>query len=1003
MKRVLYYASVLFAMTVRAAIEAPTNVPGCVLWLDAADTGTYDGSLVAQWRDKSGFGHHMTQGDAAKQPAVLPSALNGRNVLTFDGGDWLVGTPVLAQGSANFSFFGVWRRATTDGGSGILFEQYGPSKARGTRCSIMAGNGGVFGFTGEGVDMRIVPYAANTWKLSGFEYDGRDTNNTVFWDAAGVYGGRLDNVALQIGATAIKIGASINADECLNGELAEIVVYERELTDTQRNAVLFYLQDKWGVGSNYMDAAEVIDFSHGRLPDGWIGTGTAFSNNQPVVSFPGTTYNNAGYYIDTNRGGTSPNSDSNTGELVGNAFVISNNTLRLRVGGGYKEELNALCQVRLERKNEAGGWEVVRKATGPQNSFMREIRWNTHNLMGQTVRLSAVDNNTGNWGCIFFDSIRFLDEPEITDFDCGFSEAALPPYLLEHKPLGTPIIEVTSSNTLRFAGNGRYNAWGALDQSPKVLFQTFNPGTFAVQTHVSAFSYEGGVQCHTGLILAYEKAGTNQYDYFLFGPFASSGKVRIERTGVGTIGSEWTGNISNVHLRVTGAMGKLTFLCSEDGTNWTTVATTAATQGAALLNAGLFAKTDNDNIRNLNAEFTTLSYQAVTTNSPAGVPGCVLWLDADDASSIVTGGGGGVLQWRDKSGFGNHVAQMNAAAQPAVTAADLNGRATLAFDGGDWLAGPPVWQQGETNFAMFAVWRRVSTSGSQVIVEQAGSGNGARAALHTRDGGTYGFCGEQNDALFLGQHAANVWNLSGLEYSGIAADNLYLDADGGAVTMAHIDQTRENVGTTGLRVGSKVMGGETLQGNLAEVLLFNRLLTAAERYNVLYYLQQKWQLGNAFYGNPDDIPARSLTVGGARIDLHDRTETYAALTFADGAVVTNGSLVCVGAIETAGSARVHGGLELADGAVVRNAQTGYIHVDGTLTFGATGTVEVLLPEGCWGFRARLFTAGAIVGEANLAGWQVEGVPSSWRVGLSVENGSDVMLKVARPGTLITIF
>ena len=1001
MKRVVYYVSVLFAMTIRAAIETPAEIPGCVLWLDAADTATYDGSLVAQWRDKSGLGHHMAQGDAAKQPTVLPGALNGRNVLTFDGGDWLVGAPVLTQGSTNFSFFSVWRRATTTGGSGILFEQYGDSKARGTRCSIMAANGGSFGFTGEGVDMRIVPYAANTWALSGFEYDGRSNGNTVFWDAAGVYGGTLDNVALQIGATAVKIGASINADECLNGELAEIVVYEGELTDTQRNAVLFYLQDKWGVGAKYMDAAEMIDFSHGRLPDGWIGTGTAFSNNQPIVRFPGTTYNNAGYYIDTNRGGTSPNSDSNTGELVGNEFVISNNTLRLRVGGGYKEDLNALCQVRLERKTVEGDWEIVRKTTGAQNDPMREIRWNTHNLIGQTVRLSAVDNNTGGWGCIFFDSIRILDEPEIVGFDCGFSGAALPPYLLEHRPMGTPTVEVTSSNTLRFACSGSFNAWGTYDQAPKVLFQTFSPETFSVQTHVSAFSYEGANRSHTGLMLAYEKAGTNQYDYLLFGPFAETGKVRVERTGSGAIGNEWTGNISNVYLRVTSAMGMLTFLCSQDGTNWTTVASTAAMQDSALLNAGLFVKTYDGNVRNLNVEFTTLSYQAATTNSPTGVPGCVLWLDADDASSIVPDGGGGVLQWRDKSGFGNHVVQMNAAAQPAVTVANLNGRATLAFDGGDWLAGPPVWQQGETNFAMFAVWRRVSTSGSQVIVEQAAAGNGARAALHTRDGGTYGFCGEQNDALFISPYAANAWNLSGLEYSGLAANNLYLDADG-ALKVAGIDHIRQNVGVTGLRVGSKVVGGESLQGDLAEVLLFNRILTAAERYNILYYLQEKWQLGNAYYGNPDDIPARSLTVGDAQVDLHCRTETYEALTFTDGAVVTNGSLVCVGAIEVTGNAYVHGELELVDGVVVRDAQTGCVHVDGTLTFGATGSAEVLLPSGSKNIRARLFTASTIIGESNLTGWRVEGVPLSWRTEIFVENGTDVMLRAAQPGTILMI-
>lgn len=1000
MKRSVVICCLFAAAFVRAAINAPTDVPGCVLWLDAADADTYDGSPVAQWRDKSGLGHHLAQSDSAKRPTVSATALSGKNVLTFNGSQWLAGDPVLRQGSTNFSFFGVWKKLTSTD-TGVLFEQYGTPWTKGTRCSFMAAPAG-FGFTGQNVDLRPVPYTTNVWRVSGVEYDGCAANNIVFWDSAGVYGGTLDSTALQIGATAAKVGANISAGECLNGALAEIVVYEGELSEIDRNRILYYLQDKWGVGDTYMDAASIIDFSHGRLPPGWVGIGDAFSTNQPYAYFPSASFNNTGPFIDSYFGGVAPDSDAKTGVLTGNEFAPSNNTVRLRVGGGYQETPFSACQVRLERKTASDDWEIIRKATGTSANPMSETRWNLYNLMGQTLRFTAVDENTGTWGCTRLDNIRFLDEPAQNDFTCLFTETNLPSYLLTHKPYGSPLIEVTVGNTLRFACSGSYNAWGTLDQAPKVLFQTFSPDTFVLQTHVTAFSYQGPSSVHAGLALIYEKAGTNAYDYLLFGPFASSGKVRIERTGVGTIGSEWSGNISNVYLRVTGAKGKLTFLCSPEGTNWTTIASTSAMQGAALLNAGLFEKTYNTSVVNANSEFDSLAYGAATTNSPVGVPGCVLWLDADDASTIVTGAVNTVLQWRDKSGFGNHVAQNNLAEQPVVTAANLNGRTTLTFDGGDYLAGPPVWQQGETNFTVFAVWRRNTADGSQVIVEQAGVGNGARASIITRSDLTYGFCGESNDAYSIGWYAFGEWNLSGLEYNGQATNNIYLDLEGTTVG-ATIDTTyKENVGVTGVRVGCKLtMGDERLQGCVAEVIMFNRTLTAAERYNVLDRLQQKWGLEYGYYGNPADIPAHSLTLDGNRADLHGRSETYAALAFGDGSVATNGALVCGGTVEASGLSQVDGDLTLEDGVVISNAQTGCVEVNGTLTLGGAGTLSVVLPEGSRAIRTTLFRFDTLIGEANLDDWQIVGVPASWNVTLTVDDGA-IVLKAALVGTVFCI-
>lgn len=62
--------------------DPPWQLPGLVLWWDAAALGTlHGGALIAQVDDRSLYGAHGTQPDPAKRPTLdtnvlLPRALN---------------------------------------------------------------------------------------------------------------------------------------------------------------------------------------------------------------------------------------------------------------------------------------------------------------------------------------------------------------------------------------------------------------------------------------------------------------------------------------------------------------------------------------------------------------------------------------------------------------------------------------------------------------------------------------------------------------------------------------------------------------------------------------------------------------------------------------------------------------------------------------------------------------------------------------------------------------
>ena len=55
------------------------------LWFDASDSSsiTHTSNSVSEWKDKSGFNRHVSQGTANSQPTTASNSINGKNVLTW--------------------------------------------------------------------------------------------------------------------------------------------------------------------------------------------------------------------------------------------------------------------------------------------------------------------------------------------------------------------------------------------------------------------------------------------------------------------------------------------------------------------------------------------------------------------------------------------------------------------------------------------------------------------------------------------------------------------------------------------------------------------------------------------------------------------------------------------------------------------------------------------------------------------------------------------------------
>lgn len=233
-----------------AAVNAPTDLAGCVGWWDASDAAsiTASGGLVSQINDKSGLAAHASQGTSGSRPTLVSNALNGRSVLRFDGGDALLGNFASTISTNAYSVFAVCK-VTVGGNNFRVFSVAGAASSDFASGSIIpcCQNAGVFGQLSayDGV-------AGNVGAVSGFAgyalFSGVRGSTTVTNAADGIKVAPA-STTLTTPVTRFGIGApaqGISGGALWNGDIAEVIYYSAALSDTDRARVEKYLQQKWG-------------------------------------------------------------------------------------------------------------------------------------------------------------------------------------------------------------------------------------------------------------------------------------------------------------------------------------------------------------------------------------------------------------------------------------------------------------------------------------------------------------------------------------------------------------------------------------------------------------------------------------------------------------------------------------------------------------------------------------------------------------------------------------
>jgi hypothetical protein len=242
----------------------PTN--GLVLWLDAESLQLNNGDNVAEWKDQSGNNRHVTQSVTADQPTYVASdaAFNGKSVVNFATDDVLT-TPfdaelntnefttfvVMCTNNDNSNYQAGFESRTFSGGSRRGYNIYANMTGSNNRWEFWVGQDGSWN---------------NINSANGSAVVNQPNILTMFIEGGNGAGASVTAQTLRVDGTQVATATPNyykNATEptqvgrvndigsgstfSLIGKVAEVIKYNRHLTDAEMGTVEGYLSLKYNI------------------------------------------------------------------------------------------------------------------------------------------------------------------------------------------------------------------------------------------------------------------------------------------------------------------------------------------------------------------------------------------------------------------------------------------------------------------------------------------------------------------------------------------------------------------------------------------------------------------------------------------------------------------------------------------------------------------------------------------------------------------------------------
>jgi hypothetical protein len=223
----------------------PIPVNGLRLWVqaDAPEGGVVKdiNNLVNTWADGSGYTNTAIQTIPAYQPVYIDNAINGKPTLRFDGTDDRINITSLTGTINPYTFIMVIRP------TGLINHNQSIGATGGWSQFQFHGAANGTVYCGTSASARLTAPAKtmtdSTTQLFSFSFTGTTTSSKLYRNGISVASGTLSQTPAAW--TGFIIGGT--STNTIKGDVPEIIIYNRVLSDTERTTVELYLLNKYGI------------------------------------------------------------------------------------------------------------------------------------------------------------------------------------------------------------------------------------------------------------------------------------------------------------------------------------------------------------------------------------------------------------------------------------------------------------------------------------------------------------------------------------------------------------------------------------------------------------------------------------------------------------------------------------------------------------------------------------------------------------------------------------
>lgn len=884
-----------------AASETTVPASGLTVWLKADSSVTADGSnKVSQWGDQTIYHNNANQSNSGNQPTFVASRtdLNDEPVIRFDGSsNFLDVTDTPSVKPTNAVTVIAVAQTNSSGQQDLVSHGMSYNWYSEQRWPLYSYDLGIFsnnverGYIGFGPPNNGDPSAgddlagsaarAHQMSISSLTYDGAHLNiyeagiaqGSVALSSPILYDGTTPH-DLIVGAYSTYYGIT----NYFNGDMAEVFVYNRAITTTERQQIEGYLADKYGV---YAPNAT------------WP---TAYSSDvQELITANEWTQAQADAYVTFAASESSVPSGGLSVWLKADTGVTADGSGKVSVwadqtpNGNNANQTNTGNQPTLvTTRTDLNGKPVIR-FDGSTSYLDITDSPSIKPTQAITVVALAQTNSTATQDLVSHGlTFNYYGEQRwpMYSYDLGID-----PNNVERGYIGFGTGQGDPSSGADLAGTG-----SRFDQM-SISSMVFDGANLQI--------YDGGIaqgSMPVGAPILYD--GTNAHDLIL-GAFSTF--YGITNYFSGDMAEVLVYNRALTPTERQQAEGYLAdkYTVYAPSATWP-LAYSSEVQAQIAINQ--WNKTQAD------------AYVAFQSgNSSIMTTGLLVWLKAD--AGVTADGSNNVSAWADQTG--NYtVAQGTSGNQPTLVSSDINGKPALRFSGSQSLSQSTLLGAGvNQDMTIIAVENTTNPASSEDSI-YLGSGGASRGIGYYNSDQYADFSSPATEtgaaAPATGAFVTEAVTLDSTLQHAVFSRN-------GIVTGASKMYSLASV-TAGLFVGNRADGTTPWQGDIAELLVFDHQLTASEMDQVGGYLGDKYGIYNpnatwmASYSS--DVQARITAYQWSKA----QADTYVAAHTGSPAIVETGLAMWL----KADAGVTHDG---------SNNVSAWADQTGTYTLAQTGTAE----------------------------------------------------------------